>query len=202
MVTVNAAPPPAEPTVSIDSPPAQIAQNGTTVSATATSGADVSKGDLLPRHPPGLRGHVGTVQLRLVPNGDEVGAQPIKAVVTDSLGRTAGTTVNHRVEVQAEGPEPSARSGSAAKRRIKASGKLMLPARMTAADGCSASRVAITAKLGKKSLVNKAGQARVELQLLLAFGARRQRRSKAVVIKARFAGNDSLSATSQVRKVR
>ena len=140
---------------------------------------------------------------KLVPNGDEVGAQPIKAVVTDSLGRTAedneSTTVS---KFKPKGLSLSAKRIGSKKRRIKASGKLMLPARMTAADGCSASRVAITAKLGKKSLVNKQVKLASNCSYSLAFGAPKTKKKQRVVIKARFAGNDSLSATSQVRKVR
>ena len=203
MVTVNACPPPAEPTVSIDSPPAQIAQNGTTVSATATSGADVSKVTFFLGIRQVCEDTSAPFSCKLVPNGDEVGAQPIKAVVTDSLGRTAedneSTTVS---KFKPKGLSLSAKRIGSKKRRIKASGKLMLPARMTAADGCSASRVAITAKLGKKSLVNKQVKLASNCSYSLAFGAPKTKKKQRVVIKARFAGNDSLSATSQVRKVR
>lgn len=202
-VTTNACPPPAEPTVSIDSPPASIAQNGTTVSATATSGVDVSKVTFFLGTRQVCEDTAAPFSCNIVPNGDEVGAQSIRAVVTDSLARTAedveSTTVS---KFKPKALNLNSKRIGNKKLRIKAYGKLVLPARMTAADGCSASRVGITAKLGKKSLVNKQIKLASDCTYGLAFGAPKTKKKQRVVITVRFAGNDSLSAISQVRKVR
>ena len=131
------------------------------------------------------------------------GAQSIRAVVTDSLARTAedveSTTVS---KFKPKALNLNSKRIGNKKLRIKAYGKLVLPARMTAADGCSASRVGITAKLGKKSLVNKQIKLASDCTYGLAFGAPKTKKKQRVVITVRFAGNDSLSAISQVRKVR
>ena len=201
-VTTNDCPPPAEPTVSIDSPPAKIAQNGTTVSATASGEAGLTK----------VTFHLGTRQVcedtsapyscSILPNGSEVGASSIRAVVTDTLGRTAedieSTTVS---KFKPKGLKLNTKRFGAKKLTMKAYGKLLLPARTTAAV-CKGSRVNITSKLGKKMLGNRQVKLANNCTYGLAFKAPKTKKKQRVVITVRFPGNSSLSATSKTRKVR
>lgn len=202
-VTTKECPVPAEPGVSIMSPTATIAQNGTTFTAIAASGASVTK----------VTFYLGTRQVcedstspyscAIVPNGSEIGSSSVRAVVTDSLGRTAEDTKAVTVSKFKPKSLTAATKRIGAKRvRMKVFGKLVMPARMTAAQGCKASRVDIKARLGKKSLTNKQVKLAANCSYGLVFGAPKTKKNQRVVITVRFPGNTKLTATSAIRKVR
>lgn len=201
-VTTKECAPPAQPTVRIVSPPSRIAQKGTTVSAVANGPAGVTK----------VAFHLGKRKVcedktapygcKILPRGEDVGRTSIRAVVTDSLGRTAQDLRQTRVpKFKLKNLLVKARRSGARKARIVVRGRLVLPPRVKKADGCGASRIDLVARLGKRSLTNQ--------QLTLAgcafkalVAAPKAKGRKRVVIRVRFPGNDTLAASARVRKVR
>lgn len=201
-VTTNACPPPAEPTVRIVSPPARIGQNGTTVKANASGAAGLKQVAFFLGTRRVCVDKAAPFSCKVLPKGSEVGGSSVRAVVTDKLGRTAQDTKKTTVsKFKPRNLVVNAKRVGAKKNRMVVRGRIVLPARMTARDGCANSRVDVVARLGKRSLSNQ------QVTLMgcsykAAIPAPKTKKNQRVVIRVRFPGNDSLSATTRIRKVR
>jgi hypothetical protein len=201
-VTTRECPVPADPTVNLDSPPAKIAQKGTVVRATATGEAGLEKVTFFLGTRKVCTDTTAPYSCRIVPKGSEIGKSSIRAVVTDALGRTAEDSAATRVaKFKPKNLTLRAKRIGRKKVRMKVHGRLVLPPRISARNGCADSRIDVKARLGKRSLTNR--QVRMRgCTYSVAFAAPRTRKRQRVVISVRFPGNDSLTATRRARKVR
>ncbi|MBN8867427.1 MAG: hypothetical protein J0H98_07720 [Solirubrobacterales bacterium] len=200
-VAVGDCPPVPEPTVKVDSP-ARIAQNGTAVTATAASEAGISKVTFYLGSRQVCEDATAPYSCKVLPRGDEIGTNVVRVVATDAQNRTAEDTSPVTVDqFKARNLVLKVKRVGKKRTRMVAFGRLVPPARMTAADACAASRVDLTARTGRTLLANRQ-VALSGCRYKLAFAAPKRTKKKRVVIKARFPGNDSLLAAARVRKVR
>ena len=197
--------PPASPTITLTSPPTTIGPAGTTVTAEVTAAAGVKTVVFFLGDRALCTVTAAPYTCEVLPNGSEVGGQSLRAVVTDSLDRSASADA----AVTVSKFKPAALTANAKrigkkKARIKITGALKLPARVTAAEGCVKSHLNVSAKQGKKMLYNRQVKLTAKCGYSLGFGAKKTKknRKQKVRVKVSFPGNEVLSPATATRKVR
>lgn len=198
-------PPTAVPTIALDSPPATIPQNGTKVVASVTAEAGVKAVQFFIGDRKVCDVATAPYECLIVPDGTEIGTQALRAVVTDNENRTAQATASTVVsKFSPAGLTLKAKRTGAKKSLIKIRGQLRRPERMSAAQACRGTRVSITAKRGKKTLVDRQLKLAASCGYKLGFKAKKTKKNRRqkVRIKVRFPGNDSLTSTSAKKVIR
>lgn len=199
-------PPTDDPTIQLSSPPATIGQAGTTVKANVTAEAGVKSVVFFLGARTVCEVTAAPYNCWIVPNGDEIGSQSLRAAVTDKEDRTAQASASTTVSrFKPTGLVLKARRAGFKKSLIRIRGRLRPPARMTTAQaGCARTRVTVTARQGKKTLVDR--QLRLASTCGYKLGIRamktKKNRGKKVRIKVRFPGNDSLKPISAKKVIR
>lgn len=196
--------PPAPPTITLDSPPATIGQNGATVNASVTAEAGAKSVAFLLGARTVCTDTAAPFSCEVLPNGSEVGSQALRAVVTDNLDQSASADATVTVsKFKPAGLTLKAKRTGKKKARIVLSGAVKLPARVTAAEGCPASRVNVSAKRGTATLYNRQVKLNGACAYKLGFNAKKTKnRKQKVRVKVSFPGNDVLSSATTTRKVR
>lgn len=198
-------PPTAAPTIELVAPPREIKQKGTSVNARVDAEAGVAsvKFTLGDRQVCDLT--AAPYRCLILPLGEEIGAQSLRAVVTDTEGRTAEAGVATLVvKFRPKGLVVKGKRAGKKKAMIRIRGSLKRPDRMSVAQACAASRVTVTARQGRLQLINRQVKLAANCGYKLGFKAKRTKknRRKVVHIKVRFPGNASLTPISAKTKVR
>jgi hypothetical protein len=208
-------PPPASPnapSVSLVSPPATIGEAGTTLTAApvadTAAGASVAKVDFFLGNRLLCTVTAAPYTCKVLPEGSEVGTQALRAVVTDSGGRTATAEASTKVakftpaDLTLEAEALKAKKGKGKpKLRRKLSGTLELPDRVTAAQGCASGTVAITVTRDDKTVLPSTQVslgARCTYSLTLTVPAKQSKSTFKAT--AKFGGNAVLLPASTTRR--
>lgn len=198
-------PPTAAPTIALASPPATIPQSGAKVVATVTAEAGIGSVQFFIGDRKACDLSAAPYECQIVPDGSEIGTQSLRAVVTDKENRTAQASASTTVsKFDPAGLVLKAKRTGSKKAMIKIRGQLRLPERMTAAQGCNATRVTVTAKQGKKSLLNRPLKLTSSCGYKLGFKAKKTKknRKQKVRIKVRFPGNAALTPITATKAIR
>jgi len=200
--------PPKPPTVALTAPKS-IGAKGATVSATAAAdtgaGASVAKVEFFLGNTSLCADDTAPYTCKLMPDGSQVGAQTLRAVVTDSKGQTATDKAGVTIEKFAVAGFPikvkAARVKKPKPRLLRTlSGKLKLPARVTSAEGCTSGTVTVTVtRGGSKVLPPTQVSLHKDCSWKLRFTATPVARSK-FIATAKFGGNAVLKPASSVRR--
>jgi hypothetical protein len=198
-----AAPAPA-PAVGISAPSSALKSGGTTVTVTPTAAAGVKQVDV----------YLGTRKLctltaapwtcKVVPTGADVGTQVLRTVVTDAAGQTAESS---RTIVVAKFA-PRGLSVSIHSRNVKGnavaktiSGRVLLPAGVTAAQGCKGGAATIVVKRAGHSVSNSEVKVSSSCTFTKHVTAKRVGAgSGAFSYSVRFTGTSVLSSASSTRR--
>ena len=201
-------PPPGPPVVKLNAP-AKIGAKGATVTAAASAdtaaGASVTAVDFYLGN--GLLCHdlSAPYACKVLPTGAEVGTQSLRAVVTDSAAQTATDQAAVRIEKFA----PKALTLKVKRKKTKGrrpmlvrklTGRLKLPPRVTARQGCRSGTVTVTVRRGRRSVLPPTQIAITsKCAYKLRFTAPPRRKSK-FIAKAKFGGNAVLKPVSTNRR--
>jgi hypothetical protein len=135
----------------------------------------------------------------VVATGADVGAQALRAVVTDALGSTAQSIVNVTVAKFATELTTTVKkthvNGGKARRTI--SGRIAIPANVTAAQACSG-KVTVTIKLAGRSVLNQ--QVSLSKTCTFSRSVTAARSKQSFSVTAKFGGNTVLGTASQTRR--
>jgi hypothetical protein len=151
--------PPGPPSVKLSAPPAEIGPAGATVSADPRAdsghGAAVGKVDFFLGDRRLCTAVKAPFSCQVLPLGHEVGAQALRAVVTDTAAQTA--TDDAAVSIARFQPSELSMTmtGKAAgKKKLSevVTGSLTLPERVSAAEGCASGSVSVTVKRNGNTL--------------------------------------------------
>jgi len=144
--------PGAAPTISLDVP-AETPSSGSTATAEVTAEEGVES----------VTFFIGTRQLcsvstapytcSILPTGDDVGGQAIRAVVTDTRSRSAEASNNTFVAKFSAGLTLNTKKSGAKKRIV--TGKLSLPDRVTKAQACASGSVTLKVSGGGRPTINR-----------------------------------------------
>jgi hypothetical protein len=202
--TPPAATTPAAPAIAL-SAPSTIAARGATIGLRPEAAAGIKAVDVYlgTRKVCGLTSAPYSTCV-ITPAGDEVGSQVIRAVVTDSTGRSADATARTTVQKFAT----RGLSISIASRNLKGgnvrktiSGRVLLPSGVSAADGCSGGAVTIVVKRLGRSVSNEDLDANGDCTFTQRVTARRVKAGSAAFTYAvRFTGTDVLQSASSTRR--
>jgi hypothetical protein len=131
--------------------------------------------------------------------GAEVGGQALRAVVTDALGSVAEASRN--VTVAKFTPDLSLKIANKSLKRNQVrrtiTGKLALPAGVTAAQGCSGN-VTLTITRGGHSLLNQ--QVKLSKSCTFSRSVTAARSNQSFSVSARFGGNAALATANETRR--
>jgi hypothetical protein len=204
---------PKAPSVSLVSPPARIGEAGATLTAApaadAAAGASVAKVDFFLGNRLLCTVTAAPFTCKVLPEGSEVGAQALRAVVTDSTGQTTTAEASTKVDkftpgdLTLEAEALKAKSKGKPKLRRKLSGTLKLPARVTPAQGCASGTVALTVTRDGKTVLPSTQVdlgSRCTYSLTLTVPARSSKSTFKAT--AKFGGNAVLLPASTTRRFR
>lgn len=193
--------PPVPPTVSLTDPPSVIPQGGAVVAADLEAPEGLGTVEFMLGNRVVCTLRAAPYRCFILPSGADVGSQSIRVVVTDTNGQTAEDSAATRV-AKFKPPRLVAKAKRTGGRKlmVRVRGQLKRPARVTAAQACGDSRVTVTAKQGKRSLINR--QVKLNPNCGYKTGFRAKIRNKPVRITAKFPGNQVLKPVTGKAKVR
>jgi hypothetical protein len=194
----NCVDPPDAPDIALDDPPATIPQEGVTVTALPDAPAGVTDVEFFLGTRSVCTDATGPDYTCLIlPEGDEVGVQALRAVVTDDLDRTA--EVSTAVEVEKFDPagltiEMDKDRFNRRKVMRTISGELELPERVTAEQGCDGGSVTLNVTRNGATLFPSAQAPLAEdCGYELSFRAKERKGDRPkprYVVEGSFGGND------------
>jgi hypothetical protein len=197
------------PSVKLTGLPAAIGEAGVTVSADARAdtahGASVAKVEFFLGTRSLCTATLAPFTCNVLPLGREVGAQTVRAVVTDSAQQTATDNADVTVaHFQPTGLSMRLTTKAAGTKTFKGlvSGALSLPARVSAAEGCTSGTVSVTVKRGGRTVfpLTQVPLSK-DCSYKLKFTAPRTKKNK-FQASARFGGNAVLLPVSHHRRSR
>jgi hypothetical protein len=199
--------PPGPPSVKLANVPAEIGQAGATVSADpsadAARGAAVAKVDFYLGSRLLCTATQAPYNCQVMPLGREAGAQALRAVVTDSAAQTAAAdaavTVS-RFQPSGFTVKLSAKRASKKKLTRVVSGTVLLPERVSPAEGCGTGTVSVTVKRNGATVfpltqVPLASDCTYKLKFTVP-----KLRKNSFLATARFGGNAVLQPVSDNRR--
>jgi hypothetical protein len=197
-------PPPAPPTLSMTTLTKALTAAGTTITLTPAAAAGVKQVDV----------YLGARRLcaltaapwtcKLVPTGADVGTQVLRAVVTDAIGQSTQATQSIRVakfaprslSVLIAGKDVA---GGAVRKTIK--GRVLLPAGVTAAQGCKGGSATIVVKRAGHSVSNSEVKVSSSCTFTKSVTAKRVKAGSGLFsYSVRFSGTAVLTSASSTRR--
>ena len=139
--------PPGAPDITFDNPPSSIPQAGVTVTALPVAPAGVDNVEFFLGTRSLCTDDVAPYTCQVLANGDEVGAQTLRAVVTDDAALTAEAATPVTVEKFDPaflGLAIEKQKVAASVTRSRSSGTIQLPPRVAVEDGCASGAMTIT----------------------------------------------------------
>jgi len=192
----------APPTVSFTGPAAGALLPGgsaTTLTADAADDKGVAKVEFLAGGRSLCTATAAPYTCSFQPRGDDVGADTLIAIATDTAGQT--TTAIQVVDVDTFAAALSARLTPArdarAPYRFRLTGRLSLPGTVTAAQGCASGVVSVQVKAGSRTVSTRRANLRRDCSYALSFAFANRRRfgsARSLRFTARFGGNPLLKA--------
>jgi hypothetical protein len=195
---------PAAPKVALVTPPSTLTAGGATLTLAPSAQAGIKE----------VTVYLGTRRIctltaapwtcRVVPTGADVGGQVLRAIVVDATGQTAETS---QVLTVAKFKPRALSTGIASRNRARGTvrktitGRVRLPAAVTAAQGCRGGSVTVIVKRAGRSISNSQVQLSKSCSFSKRVTAKRVKPgSRAFTYSVRFTGTSVLSSLSTTRR--